>query len=302
MDERHHDDGGHLERERIADVTSPPVDPGVRLSRTRRGMRRMTLVVGITACLVIAGGATMGAVWAKGSQRDSADSPATTQAGEPAQADKDAAVTRATHTLQVAIQCWAVDHNDLYPDPAEVTSKQDALGVYIDDWPVNPFTGAPMAAGDGPGGFTYTVSEDGRSYTLTTHLRAGDAVVAVSNQTPLVSRSDETTSAAPAVEQTQAEKDAAVKQGIHTLQIALQSCAIDHSDICLTPEQLANGQDILGTYVDDWPANPYTGQPMALGSERGDFSYTVSDDYRSFTLTGHLNGAGGEYSVSYPSR
>ena len=37
-----------------------------------------------------------------------------------------------------------------------------------------------------------------------------------------------------------------------------------------------------------WPTNPYTGQPMKIGNEPGDVSYTTNG--KTFTLVDHLSG------------
>lgn len=60
---------------------------------------------------------------------------------------KDAAVKEGVWAVQSAIVTWSHDHNDLYPDPAEVAAD-GAVGQYVDRWPNNPWTGAPMANAD----------------------------------------------------------------------------------------------------------------------------------------------------------
>jgi hypothetical protein len=82
---------------------------------------------------------------------------------------KRASVKEATHTLQVGIESWAVDHGNRYPDPSEVT--QSGLASYVDSWPINPYTGLPMTQGAGPGDFRYTPSADRRSFSLVGYAR-----------------------------------------------------------------------------------------------------------------------------------
>ena len=59
-------------------------------------------------------------------------------------------------------------------------------------------------------------------------------------------------------------KDAAVKEGIHSIQIGVQSYAVDNSDTY--PAAIATSAalvDVTGkAYVDNWPKNPFTNVPM----------------------------------------
>jgi hypothetical protein len=85
---------------------------------------------------------------------------------------KDSAVKEGIHALQVGVQSWAVDHNDRYPPVAAVCQSNARFASYVDRWPDNPFTDAPMALGSQPGDFTYTT--DGKTFTLTGHLFGGE--------------------------------------------------------------------------------------------------------------------------------
>jgi len=71
----------------------------------------------------------------------------------------------------------------------------------------------------------------------------------------------------PYVSQRNKAKDAAVKEGVHAIQIGVMSYAIDHDDypateyVTYTPgETTAN--NLGNSYLDTWPKNPWTGQPM----------------------------------------
>ncbi len=44
----------------------------------------------------------------------------------------------------------------------------------------------------------------------------------------------------------------------------------------------------IAQYVDPWPVNPYTNQPMASGTSPGDFQYEQLDGGSAYTLTGYL--------------
>lgn len=91
-------------------------------------------------------------------------------------------------------------------------------------------------------------------------------------------------------------KDSAVKEGIHSIQIGVQSYAVDHEDAYPDPSLVSRSG--LASYVDFWPTNPYTGLPMAQGTAEGDFAYTVSPDGTTFTLRGYGNG--GDVVISVP--
>ena len=68
-------------------------------------------------------------------------------------------------------------------------------------------------------------------------------------------------------------KEAAVREGVHSIQVGVQSWAVDHGDAYPDASQVdASG---LAGYVDMWPANPFTDLPMDQGSGPGQFSYEV---------------------------
>ena len=52
---------------------------------------------------------------------------------------KDAGVKEGVHTIQVGVQSYAVDNNDVYPATAGVVA---AISGDIDQWPQNPFADA----------------------------------------------------------------------------------------------------------------------------------------------------------------
>ena len=77
--------------------------------------------------------------------------------------------------------------------------------------------------------------------------------------------------------------ESAVKEGIHSIQVGVQSWAIDHGDAYPRPSRVSESG--LRSYVDVWPTNPYTGLPMTQGTAPGDFTYTIAADRHSFRLT-----------------
>jgi type IV pilus assembly protein PilA len=88
-------------------------------------------------------------------------------------------------------------------------------------------------------------------------------------------------------------KDAAVKEGVHSIQVGVQSYAVDHSDTY--PAAVANSAALVDStgkaYVDNWPKNPFTTVSMASSSAQGDYTYTNNAASNTFTLQGHMSNA-----------
>ena len=97
-------------------------------------------------------------------------------------------------------------------------------------------------------------------------------------------------------------KDAAVKEGIHSIQVGIQSYAVDHGDAY--PAAMADKTALVdangNNYVDNWPKNPFsTANPqayMASSAGQGDYTYTNIAASSTFTLQGHLSN-GGQFPV-----
>ena len=83
-------------------------------------------------------------------------------------------------------------------------------------------------------------------------------------------------------------KDAAVKEGIHSIQIGVQSYAVDYTDSY--PASGSLNTLLIGTYVDNWPKNPWLNTAMVLSSAPGDYTYTSAGS--TFSLVGHLKSGG----------
>lgn len=83
-------------------------------------------------------------------------------------------------------------------------------------------------------------------------------------------------------------KDSAVKEGIHSLQVGLQSWAVDNGDQYPATCDAAT----VGTQVDNWPKNPWTNVAMASGAGKGDYTYAQvavgGVAGAKFTLAGHM--------------
>jgi type IV pilus assembly protein PilA len=79
-------------------------------------------------------------------------------------------------------------------------------------------------------------------------------------------------------------KDSAVKEGIHSIQVGVQSYAVDYTD---TYPGSGDINFLSGSYVDNWPKNPWTNNAMDSGAAKGQYTYTKTST--AFTLVGHLN-------------
>ena len=86
------------------------------------------------------------------------------------EAAQELAVKASLRSLAIGIQAYAADRGGVYPDPSSVTPKglvAPGGSPYVDPWPTNPYTDAPMTQGTAAGDFTYSRSASGNGYTLT---------------------------------------------------------------------------------------------------------------------------------------
>jgi len=84
-------------------------------------------------------------------------------------------------------------------------------------------------------------------------------------------------------------KDAAVKEGVHALQIGVQTVAVDANDV-YPPAFTAALYGPSGTsskVIDQWPNNPWKNVAMADSAAIGDYEYTTPTS-TTFKITGHL--------------
>lgn len=79
-------------------------------------------------------------------------------------------------------------------------------------------------------------------------------------------------------------KDAGVKEGVHSIQIGVQTLATDtNTDTYPATCTKAN----VGVVVDNWPRNPWTNLDMADGAVvKGMYTYAVAGDFSAFYLDG----------------
>jgi type IV pilus assembly protein PilA len=96
-------------------------------------------------------------------------------------------------------------------------------------------------------------------------------------------------------------KEASVKEGVHSIQIGIQSYAVDYNDTY--PSGTGSGfgnvsSTGLAAYVDIWPKNAWaTASVMGPGTAKGDYRYTGGGS-TVFTLEGF--GKTGQVIISVP--
>jgi type II secretion system protein G len=83
---------------------------------------------------------------------------------------KESAVKGGVHNIELGIASYAVDSSDIYPATGSVNRAmlEDANHVpYVDNWPLNPWTGVDMTEADSAtdeGDYVYTKVDD--TFTL----------------------------------------------------------------------------------------------------------------------------------------
>jgi type IV pilus assembly protein PilA len=88
-------------------------------------------------------------------------------------------------------------------------------------------------------------------------------------------------------------KDAAVKGGVHVIELGIASYAIDHTDVYPVAVSKATLLDANGSsYVDNWPKNPWTSVDMKDSSSNGDYTYTQIGGGTNFQAVGHMSSGG----------
>jgi len=81
-------------------------------------------------------------------------------------------------------------------------------------------------------------------------------------------------------------KEAAVKEGIHSIQIGVQSYAVDYNDAYPPVATVDQTNATFVQYLDNWPKNAWGDTPyMIPATSRGDFIYSLSST--GFRLIGY---------------
>jgi prepilin-type N-terminal cleavage/methylation domain-containing protein len=84
-------------------------------------------------------------------------------------------------------------------------------------------------------------------------------------------------------------KASAVKEGVHSIQIGVQTYATDQpSDVYPADAKQATLVDGAGKpYVDNWPNDPWTGDPMDQIGGMGNYNYYPNTTFDSFAMQGY---------------
>jgi hypothetical protein len=156
--------------------------------------------------------------------------------------------------------------------PAAVQVNATGIGAGQGFWPVNPWSGAAMAIGAGKGDVSYSGS-GASSFLLSAHLSGSDVnlngAVAGDLETAMTNL-----------------RDKLVIANVQCLSAMIDRYGIDNNGSFPTTLNQAS----VGMYaLDEWPQNPWTGQPMASSLSRGDFHYSWNYS-GSYDLEGMLSG------------
>jgi prepilin-type N-terminal cleavage/methylation domain-containing protein len=85
-------------------------------------------------------------------------------------------------------------------------------------------------------------------------------------------------------------KVAAVREGLHSIQIGVQTWATDNSDSYPGTAAMTSAKDTshVGQYIDIWPQNPYVtpAVDMTNALSKGNFHYVVKNDSSTYCLAG----------------
>ena len=80
-------------------------------------------------------------------------------------------------------------------------------------------------------------------------------------------------------------KDAAVKEGVHALQVGLATYAVDHGGE-LPP---SGDLEVLKDHIDPWPSNAFSGGGMTYSATPSPGSYSYVSDGSTYALVGWLD-------------
>jgi hypothetical protein len=186
-------------------------------------------------------------------------------------AARDQSAEFGARVIKSYIEQYGLLNNATAPAAGEV-SKTGGVGQLFAFWPANPFTGQPMAPGTGPGEFAYAAGAGG-AYSLSARTSQTSPVV-LDGAIPQQLKTALT-----------AARDAVTNANIHVIQQGVDRYARDNNDVFPPDASPAT----LGTCVDQWPANPWTGAPMSTSSSaQGDCTYSQS--LFAYTITAHLAG------------
>lgn len=188
-------------------------------------------------------------------------------------ASKDELTIQGVTAIGHGIEMWAYDNIGVYP-PADEVAPGCLVGVLVDPWPRNPYTGEHMRVGTGRGDFRYTTSPSYDGYTLLANLATG-ATHDVGNSTQFLWER--------IFRVRISLKDMCVQGYVQVLKDYVDKWALAHDGALPTVEEMTPA-GAVGQAQTWWPANPWTLMPMQPGT--GDFEYAPGEA-SAFTLTVH---------------
>jgi hypothetical protein len=191
---------------------------------------------------------------------------------------KDAITQRNVRVLQGYVDQWSLMNDGALPS-ADALSATGLVGLAHDYWPANPWTNAAMASGPQAGDFTYTPAT-GDDYTIVGHLSDGGEYTVTTTAPSLRIFLD-------------TMRDRVVKLSVDKLVAGIELYALDNNDVLPASVSLAT----LGSYVDDWPVNPWTNAYVADSMNFGDYTYQIPGIGDACSISGHLSD-GSDYTVS----
>jgi hypothetical protein len=180
--------------------------------------------------------------------------------------ERDTAAKQGALLLQRYVEEYASLHGNVFPAATDVTPAVVGAGY---TWPQDPWTGAAMVAGTALGDFSYTQLTGGTSYSLRVKLTTGwsttfgpSGVAAAWSATA------------------DAGNDQIAQLGVRILKGYIAEWGLLNNATPPTAAALTAGGSV-GAAHDFWPADPFTGAPMAPGADPGAFSYSpgASGDY-----------------------
>ena len=177
--------------------------------------------------------------------------------------------------LQNYVNTYGMTHGFAFP-AVSMVKKGGGLEDATRIWPSNPWTGKVMGPGTSRGTYTYALRNGGTAYSLTMHLSSGKYVF--KGTMPAWLRK---------------ERDQESKQSLLLLQRYVEAAAASSH---VYPATGAFTQDADAI----WPTNPWTGQPMALGTGVGDYSYTQTSAGAGYQLKTLLSDGKSYILVQFP--
>jgi len=82
--------------------------------------------------------------------------------------------------------------------------------------------------------------------------------------------------------------DQQTQDNIAKLQVGIVAWAADNNNLYPAPQDVIQGGG-LSQYVNPWPVNPFTGQPMTPGTSPGSYVYEQLSGGQGYKLTGYLS-------------